>query len=1005
VLQSRSWAPAWLAVPRSLTSRTLLLCSVLVTCGFFIFCSIVLLDAREDAARQAEQAAWNIVALVEQDVARNIELLDQSLQAVNDGLQLPGIWDFNPQVRNMLLFDHLAQARYLGFVNALNESGDVIADSQSATPRGGNFAGRDYFIAHRHDPRSTIYIGRPFANTPDQPGSIPISRRMSHPDGTFGGVVVGSIKLAYFRDLFARLDVGPHGSITLIRTDGTILMRMPYDANDIGRTIGSTSVFYQFMRTREPRIEAESQVDHVLRRFNYKQIDDLPLVLSVGFAVDDIFAAWRVKATGILLLVAVLCLANVGLTVLLRRQLLQRAAAETAARGSEAEFRRLTENVSDIVAQIDDDGVYRYVSPASLRVLGVAPEALIGRRLADDLHPDDRAGFELWLARLQHGAVEPTTRFRKRRADGSEVWIEAAASRLIDPATGTPQGFVILSRDVTARHLLDIAKAERACELEQNNAQLATLAEQRARAVDVAERAVAAKSRFLATMSHEVRTPLNSILGYAELLALEGNLDPVQAARLAAMRGAGTHLRDVVNHVLDYSQVEAEAAQSTPVRTDLPALIEQCRAQIEPAAAMKGLRFICDVAPGVPDTIVADGIHLRQVLINLLQNAVKYTRHGQVALHVSGGAACLRCAVADTGVGIPADQRDRLFHEYERLDADQAGIEGTGLGLTIAAQLVKGMGGRIGYDDNPGGGAVFWLEVPIGTLVAEPPPAPPRHVMAPRSLWVLVVDDSAANRDVAASFLRGVGHVVTEASGGEEAVRLVDAQDFDVVLMDMRMPRMDGLETTRRIRALPGGRGCVPIIAVTAQVLDNQWTTWRAAGVDEYLAKPYERAELLTVVTRAASPAAIARAASPPPPGMASEAQPPRAADDTLPVFDPDIIAQLDACMPPEKMVSHLATLAADIETLLALLPEDACAAGTEALAAIAHKVAGDGGQLGFLALAAAARRYEAAWQQDATQLPAPVATLRDRAATALAALRQRRDFMRRAAMSSAKLP
>ncbi len=737
----RSWPPAWLAAPRSLTPRTLLLCSALVSCGFFVFCSIVLLDAREDAARQAEQAAWNIVAVVEQDIARNVEWVDQSLQAVNDGLQLPGIWDYSPQIRNMLLFGHPAQARYLGFVNALNELGEVIADSQQATPRGGNFAGRDYFNAHRHDPRSIDFIGRPFANTADQPGSLTISRRLSHPDGTFAGVVVASIKLAYFRDLFSRLDVGSHGSMTLVRTDGTILMRIPYDPNDIGRIIGSTSVFYEFLRTRVPRQEAESQVDHVLRRFNYKQIGDLPLVLSVGFAVDDIFAAWRVKARGILLLVAALCLANVGLAILLRRQLLQRAAAEIAVRRSEAEFRRLTETVSDIVAQIDDDGVYRYVSPASLRVLGVAPETMVGQRLVNDLHPDDRPAVELWLARLQHDAADPTMRFRKRRIDGSEVWIEAAASRLIDAATGTPQGFVIVSRDVTARHLLDIAQSERADELERNNAQLARLAEQRARAVEVAERAVAAKSRFLATMSHEVRTPLNSILGYAELLALEGNLDPVQAGRLAAIRGAGTHLRDVVNHVLDYSQVEAEAVQSTSVRTDLPALIEQCRAQIEPAAAAKGLRFTCDIAPGVPHVILADGTHLRQVLLNLLQNAVKYTRRGEIALHVSGGADRLRCAVADTGVGIPVDQRNRLFHEYERLDADRAGIEGTGLGLTIAARLVEGMGGRIGYDDNPGGGAVFWLEVPIGTPLPEPRPETRPDPAAERSVQVLVVDE------------------------------------------------------------------------------------------------------------------------------------------------------------------------------------------------------------------------------------------------------------------------
>jgi PAS domain S-box-containing protein len=998
VPQRRFWVPAWPTAWRLHPTQTLLLCSGFVTLGFFIFCTIVLLDARGDAARQAEQAASNIAASVEQDVSRNIELFDLSLQGVSDGLQLPELQQLSPQIRSMVLFDRAARARYLGFINALNEAGDVIADSESLTPRGGNFATRDYFIVHRHDPRNNIYIGKPFSIAPNRPGSISISRRMSHPDGTFAGVVVGSFDLAYFRDLFAKLAVGPHGSITLFRTDGTILMRAPFDANDIGRTIGAASVFYDFMRTSVPRFEAESQVDQVLRRFNYRLIGDLPLVLSVGFAVDDIFAAWRVKATGILGLVALLCLANFGLTILLCRQLRQRAAAEITATQSAAEFRRLTESVSDIVARVDNNGVYNYVSPASLRVLGVAPEALIGRRLVEDLHPDDRGAFELWLARLQHDAAEPTIRFRKRRTDGADVWIEAAASRLIDCATASPQGFVIVSRDVTARHLLDVTQAERAHELEQSNAQLAALAEQRAQAVEAAERAVAVKTRFLATMSHEVRTPLNSILGYAELLALEGNLDPVQTVRLEAMRSAGGYLRDVVNDVLNHSRVEAQGAQATPYRTDPRVLIEQCRAQIEPGAAAKGLRLRCDVAPDVPRVIFADGTHLRQILINLLQNAVKFTRQGEIALRVSSEAQLLRCIVTDTGPGVAADRRDRLFHEYDRLDADRAGIEGTGLGLTIAARLAKGMGGRIGYDDNPVGGAMFWLEVPVGTPTTLTSQKRHSEATASQPLRVLVVDDSMANRDVAASFLRGAGHTVTEASSGAEAVHLADVQDFDVVLMDMSMPGMDGLEATRCIRAHPGVRGRVPIVAVTAHILDGQWTSWRSAGIDDYLAKPYERAELLAAVATAALPPNRDATAAPRPQPLEIEV-------DTPPLLDAGIVAQLEACMAPDLMGAHEVALAEDIEALLRLL--DDRSAEPDALEVRAHKVAGDAGQLGWMALGATAHRFLAtrhgvALEDEAAAPCLPATQLAEVAARSLAALRQRLGRARDAATTSA---
>jgi PAS domain S-box-containing protein len=994
-LRSQFLALARLWGPRLRPAQVLLICSAAITCGFLFFSILVLRDAREDAAQQAEQAAWNISAVIEQDLARNFELFDLSLQAVSDGLQLPGIWDLSPQIRNMILFDRATSATFLGFINALNEKGDVIADSHAQVPRPANFAGRDYFTTQQHDPHNSIYIGRPFGVTPQQPGSIPISRRVSHPDGSFAGVVVGSIRLAYVRDLFAKLALGPHGSIALFRTDGTILMRLPFDTQDVGRIIQASSVFYEFMRTRAPTIEGEAQVDHVVRRFHYRQIGTLPLVLSVGFASEDTFAAWRDKAGGILLVVIVLCTANFGLTIMLRGQLRQRGAAELAARRSEADFRRLTENVSDIVAQIDDNGVYRYVSPASTRILGVPPAEMIGRRIADDLHPDDHSAFELWLARLQHNAAEPMMRYRKRRADGAEVWIEAVASRMVKGQTVAPDGFVIVSRDITARHLLDVAQSERERELEHSNAQLARLAEQGAEAVkaaqlavEAAEQATAVKTRFLATMSHEVRTPLNSILGYSELLALDGELDPLQAERLAAIREAAKHLRELVNHVLDDSRLEAEASPSFPGRTDLRALAEQCRAQIEPAAAAKGLRLICNIMSDAPRAVFIDATRLRQILINLLQNAVKFTQRGEITLQVSSDTNWLHCAVSDTGPGVPAEQRNRLFHEYDRLDVDRAGIEGSGLGLAIAAQLVKDMGGRIEYDDRPGGGAVFWLEVPILTPGTEHLRMRRRNDRAPEIFRVLLVDDSAANRDVAASFLRGVGHTVIEATDGEEAVHLDAIQDFDIVLMDMHMPGMDGLEAVRAIRRLDGARGRVPVIAVTAHVLDSQWSTWRAAGIDEYLAKPYDRTELLTAMALARMPRGDDEIA----PGAVSARAP-------HPLFDPDVLAELEACMPAEKLAAHQAGLAADIETMVRLLGVDT--GDASALAAITHKIAGDAGQLGCMTLSANARQFLAVMEGDDATCRAAAGQLRDAAERSLAALRQRLSSKRNASFTA----
>jgi hypothetical protein len=1022
-LPARPRKPPWyLALPPS-NARALLVCSFLVTLGFLIFCSFVLLDARNDAKRQADQAASNIVSVVEQDVARNIELFDESLRNVSERLQLPGISELSPQIRNMLLFDRTARARYLGFINALNESGDVIADSRATPPRGGNFAGREYFLAHRRDPRDILFIGRPIQTDSDAFSSITISRRMSHPDGSFAGVVVGSIQLAYFRNLFSGLAVGPRGIITLLRNDGRILMRLPFNSDDVGHSVTPGSPFHRFMQTREPRIEAVTIRDGLSRRFTYRQIGDLPLVVGVGFAVDDIFAIWRVKATSILLVVAGLCLANIALTLLLRHHLHRRAMAEAAAHQSAAEFRQLTENVSDIVTKIDAHGVYRYVSPAARRVLGVEPESLLGRHLTDDLHPDDRAGFELWLARLRDNAAELTTRFRKRRPDGNEVWIEAVASPLTDTPTGEPEGFVILSRDVTARHQLELTRAERSRELERKNAELDDLAHKLAAAADTAEHASETKSRFLATMSHEVRTPLTAILGYAELLALEAPLDPRQAGRLAAMRSAGEHLRDLLNKVLDQARIEAQAASVNLAPIDLPLLLEQTQAQVEPAARAKGLPVHCEIDRNVPHPFVTDGTHLRQILLNLLHNAVKFTERGEIRVRVTRVSERLRCEVLDTGRGIPANQRDRLFQEYERLDADRAGIGGTGLGLSIAARLAKALGGSIGHQANPAGGSMFWIELPIVAAISEPPQAPRQEQPAHRVLRVLLVDDSATNRDVAASFLYQAGHTVVDAASGDAAVRLAATEDFDVVLMDMRMPGMDGLEASRRIRDLPGTRGRVAIVAVTAQVLDDQWETWSAAGINAYLAKPYGRTELLAAVALAAlgpggpgtdpeppvlvPDAAVALPCTATATGLAlspQDAAGPQDAATQLPACNDETLAELAACLGPEVLAGHLQNLADRIAALLLMLRSLEEAADTAALSTMAHTIAGDAGQLGFDALSAAARGFMAALEREPGQYQAAAAALSEAASHAQTMLDQRLACSRSACMASANV-
>jgi signal transduction histidine kinase/ActR/RegA family two-component response regulator len=402
-------------------------------------------------------------------------------------------------------------------------------------------------------------------------------------------------------------------------------------------------------------------------------------------------------------------------------------------------------------------------------------------------------------------------------------------------------------------------------EADASNVSLQRLAQRLEVARERAEYANHAKSRFLATMSHELRTPLHGVLGYAQLLQLEGGLTPNQSAHVNAMMGAGKHLLQMINRVLDLTEIEANHVELHVVDIDLQEIARDCLEMIRPAAEAKYITLSLIVAPDLAPQLTVDPTRLRQVLLNLLGNAVKFTARGSIELRLLPvpDQARLRIEVVDTGPGIPHDQRHLLFQDFERLEAEvTASVEGAGLGLAVSARLAALMGGRIGHEDNPPGGSVFWLELPLGVGLNSAPPlanvpitALPDPLASPtplRALRVLVVDDVAMNRDIAGAFLCANGHDVTNAEGGLEAVAVVTTTDFDVVLMDVRMPGVDGIEATRRIRLLKGPRGHVPIVALTAQAFPEQAELCRQAGMTSHVTKPFTPEGLNNAVVHAA---------------------------------------------------------------------------------------------------------------------------------------------------------
>ncbi len=376
-----------------------------------------------------------------------------------------------------------------------------------------------------------------------------------------------------------------------------------------------------------------------------------------------------------------------------------------------------------------------------------------------------------------------------------------------------------------------------------------------------AERANAAKSRFLAHMSHELRTPLNAVIGTLDL-ARDWELPKPQLEQLQMADDAGHSLLELINNVLDLSKVEAGEMSLYSEPTPLAGLIERVAAVVRPLARAKGLDLEVDLDPRLPRVVAVDGLRLRQVLVNLAGNAVKFTDSGCIRLRVQAlcthqPCARLSFAVEDRGRGIPPDRLDSLFDEFSQVrEGHHPGATGTGLGLAITRRLVVLLGGEIKVESRPGQGSRFSFDLTLdaidwaGPEVGQPPAGPPpcRRTGPDTALPVLVVDDVATNLLVAQAALGRAGYRVVTAANGAQALAVICDQRIGAVLMDVSMPEMDGIEATRRIRALAPPTGRVPIIAMTAHAFGEEEARCREAGMDDFVTKPFRLAGLLPVL-------------------------------------------------------------------------------------------------------------------------------------------------------------
>jgi PAS domain S-box-containing protein len=550
-------------------------------------------------------------------------------------------------------------------------------------------------------------------------------------------------------------------------------------------------------------------------------------------------------------------------------------------------LRTLIDSLPDCVYVKDTQSRFLAANLAVARLMGAATvNDILGKSDADFYPPEIAAEYRADEEELLRSGQPLVNKNEPHRDANGDLKAILTTKVPITDGQGKIVGLVGISHDITERMLAEEAMVA---------------------AKSAAEAANQAKSQFLANMSHELRTPMNAILGMIDV-ALPKATDPTVQDCLQIVKGSADLLLTLLNDLLDSARIESGRVELESAPFSLRRMLDQITKVLAVRASENGLCFYCRIPEEMPDAVIGDRMRLQQVLLNLAGNAIKFTEQGEVEVSVRAlpqdGEPCLEFAVRDTGIGIPPSAQERLFRSFAQADASMARrFGGTGLGLSICKSLVEMMGGRIWAESEVGKGSTFRFTVHL-PLAKEIPPEFEVPVAVPpvarAQLRILLVEDNPANQKLATYVLQDRGHVVEIAGDGWEALRLTEQNRYDVILMDVQMPGMDGLEATAAIRKREDGGSRVPIIAMTAHAMKGDREKCLAAGMDGYLSKPIDAHEMISLVETlaAGSPSVAAGAVSSPP-------TPPQAAGPSAtPAFDPELA--LKRCLDKRGLLQQM---------------------------------------------------------------------------------------------------
>lgn len=905
----------------------------------------------EANARLAADAASQALTY-EDDVQRDLLEVNQTLRV------LAHAWEADPAQFHLLPWrDQLVALNAISPDIFITDERGIIRDDTVPEAVGSNVANSDYFraLAERIFDDGKMYIGPSTMGGLVREWHINLARPLHHSDGSFAGVIVASMRLGALSSFYQMANIGTHGIIAVVTLDqGIVRVATGVNPIDPGSSIAGTDMFKALQANPDGVWTGRSALDGIERVHAFRRVPDTNLAVIVGVDKAEALSATDARATAAYIFAGAITLSLLSLVAILlhavraarrREAVLSRDRAMLASANSELELAKaLADNktaqleatlagMTDGVAMVD--GEFRLIewNPRFPEIAGVPASMLrVGLPMEEILRAQAAAGqfgdvdIEAEAARrmsiLRSGDIAGTS--ERMRPDGTVV--ELRRNRMPDG------GFVTLYTDITARK-----RAEN--DLRDANAR--------------AEVATRATARFVAIVSHEIRTPLNALLNSLRLLA-DSDMGRAQQTLLDTARQSGEALASLINDVLEMSRMDAGQLSLRPSVFNLHSVIESAIEMFGAQAAERGIALRLSIAGGVPDELYEDPNRLRQVLINLLSNAVKFAASGEVRVIVEAqrtpAASTLRVAVRDRGPVIAPEGRIRLFEPFSRLaEAGDGAPVGTGLGLTICQHLVALMGGEIGCSvwamGDHAAGNEFWLTLPIKPIPGEPKtPArrdePPRRLTLPRTR-ILLVEDIAANQLVTATQLRREGHLVDIASSGPEAISAAASRPYDLILMDIFMPGMSGLETTQRIRALGGPAADLPIVALTAKVSPDDEATCIAAGMNGLLDKPVALPELLDAIARHVWPY---RSDTVP----MEEAQ---AATVSSPVLSTSRLEELRATLPADTLASLVEDCLLELAERLASLQEALRDNDAQTILAQSHAMSGMAAEYGMAAL------------------------------------------------------